>query len=553
MRKKTFLTGAAILGAAGLIVQMMGAVFRIPLANIIGEVGMGYYQTAYPVYIFLLVFSTNGAPAAISKMTSERIAAGRRAEAHRVFRLAFVVMLAFGLAAALGVALFAAPLAHFVKSEGSYFSLLAIAPSLLFVPLMSVFRGYFQGMQEMRPTAVSQLFEQAIRVGVGLGLAVFFVSDSLELASAGACFGASVGPVAGILILIVIYARRKRRAGGSPAPAPLARGRTPDGAGRATNGAGHETDAGGESAGALLKTLVALTVPTTIGISILPIMNVVDMLLCRIRLIDAGFGALEAEGLYGLMAGFAAPIINIPMALALSIALSMVPAVAAACGAGDRDFLDTNIRMGLRTAMIIGVPCALGLMLLAEPILRLIYPAQTVAISAAPCLAILGAGVVFLCVAQAMAGILQGLGRASLPVVSLLAGLAVKFALTYALTALPALNINGAALGSTAGYAVVGILNLVFVKRAAGVRFDAMLSVVKPLASGALMCVALGIVYFVCRIFLSLGMSTLAAIGAAAVAYVPAILKSGAVLPHEVELLPKGKALAALLRKLRLI
>jgi stage V sporulation protein B len=544
MSKKTFLTGAAVLGAAGLLVQMMGAVFRIPLANIIGEVGMGYYQTAYPVYIFLLVFSTNGAPAAISKMTSERIATGRRTEAHRVFRLSFVVMLVFGLVAALGVAAFAKPLAHFVKSEGSYYSLLAIAPSLLFVPLMSVFRGYFQGMQEMRPTAVSQLAEQAIRVAVGLGLAVFFVADSLELASAGACFGASVGPLAGILILLVIYARQKRRTGGlPPAREALAQG-----------GDAAPADGGdGERTRDILKTLVVLTVPTTIGISILPIMNVVDMLLCRIRLIDAGFDMLEAEGLYGLMTGFAAPIINIPMALALSIALSMVPAVAAACGAGDRSFLDTNIRMGLRTAMIIGVPCGFGLIILASPILKLIYPAQPIAAEAAPCLAILGAGVVFLCVAQTMAGILQGLGRASLPVVSLLAGVAVKFALTYALTVLPALHINGAALGSTAGYAVIGVMNLIFVKRIAGVRFDVLLSIVKPLAAGILMCAVTAFAYFVCRLFLSVSLSALASVCAAALSYVPAILKSGAILSHEVELLPKGKALAALLRKIRLL
>jgi stage V sporulation protein B len=504
---------------------------------------MGYFQTAYPVYIFLLVFSTNGAPAAISKMTSERIAAGRPAEAHRVFKLSFVIMFVFGLAASGGVALFAAPLARFVQSEGSLLSLLAIAPALLFVPLMSVFRGYFQGMQEMRPTAVSQLAEQAIRVAVGLSLAVLLVSDSLELASAGACLGASVGPVAGILILLIIYARQRRRADGPLSRAALlAAG---DGAAR--------RGAHGESAGRILKTLVALTVPTTIGISILPIMNVVDMLLCRIRLIDAGFGALEAEGLYGLMAGFAAPIINIPMALALSIALSMVPAVAAARSAGDRDFLDTNVRMGLRTAMIIGVPCGFGLMVLAEPILRLIYPAQPLAASASVCLAILGAGVVFLCVAQAMAGILQGLGRASLPVVSLLAGVAVKFALTYVLTAIPALHVNGAALGSTAGYAVIGVMNLIFVKRASGVRFDILLSIVKPLAAGVLMCAVAAIVYFVCRLALSNGLSALAAICAAALAYVPAILKSGAVLSHEVELLPKGKTIAALLRRLRLL
>jgi stage V sporulation protein B len=530
MNKKSFLSGAAVLGVAGLIVQMMGAVFRIPLANIIGDVGMGYYQTAYPVYIFLLVFSTNGAPAAISKMTSERIAAGRDAEARRVFKLAFVVMLVFGLVACGGLFAFAAPLAHFVKSEGSYYSLLAIAPSLLLVPLMSVFRGYFQGMQEMRPTAVSQLVEQAVRVAVGLGLAVFLVSDSLESASAGACFGASVGPLAGILILLVIYARRRRREG-EPAR-------------------GADT---GESAGGLLKTLVVLIVPTTIGISILPVMNVVDMLICRIRLIDAGFGGLEAEGLYGLMTGFAAPIINIPMALALSIALSMVPAVAAARGAGDGDFLDANIRMGLRTAMIIGVPCSFGLIILSEPILRLIYPAQPIASDAAPCLAILGAGVVFLCVAQAMAGILQGLGRASLPVASLLAGVAVKFVLTYMLTALPALNINGAALGSAAGYAVIGFLNIVFVKRSADVRFDIVLSVVKPFGAGILMCIVTAVVYFVCALFTSGGIAALAAICAAGLSYIIAILKSGAVLSREVALLPKGEFITALLGKLKLL
>jgi stage V sporulation protein B len=231
----------------------------------------------------------------------------------------------------------------------------------------------------------------------------------------------------------------------------------------------------------------------------------------------------------------------------------MVPAVAAACGAGDRSFLDTNVRMGLRTAMIIGVPCGFGLMILAAPILRLIYPAQPVAAEAAPCLAILGAGVLFLCVAQTMAGILQGLGRASLPVVSLLAGVLVKFVLTYALTAVPAMHINGAALGSTAGYAVIGVMNLIFVKRLADVRFDVRLSVVKPLASGALMCAVTALVYLVCGRFLSGSLSALAAVCAAVLSYVPAILKSGAVLPHEVELLPKGKALAALLRRLRLL
>ncbi|MDR1571180.1 MAG: polysaccharide biosynthesis protein [Clostridiales Family XIII bacterium] len=537
MSKKTFLSGAAVLGAAGLAVQILGAFFRIPLANIIGDVGMGYFQTAYPVYIFLLVFSTNGAPAAISKMTSERIAVGRLAEAHRVFRLSFVIMLVFGVVAFAGVALIARPLSVMVKSEGSWLSLIAISPALLFVPLMSVFRGYFQGMQEMRPTAVSQLTEQVVRVAVGLTLAAVLVSGSLENASAGACLGASIGPVAGLTILILVY----RRMRGGPA--------WPVG-----GGAADEPPGGRESAGGILKTLVALTVPTTIGVSILPIMNVVDMLMCRVRLIDGGYSVQAAEGLYGLMAGFAAPIINVPMALALSIALSMVPAIAAAASTGDRAFLSMNVRMGLRAAMIIGVPCSFGLIVLATPIMWLIYPAQRAGAGvAASCLAVLGAGVIFLCVAQAMAGILQGIGRVSLPVVSLLAGLAAKAVLTYALTPLPSLNINGAALGSAVGYAVIGIMNLIFVKRMTGVRFDFVLSVVKPALSGLVMCAVVLAVYFAGSAPLGSSLAAAAAICAGAAAYAVTVLKSKAVTADEIALLPKGARLVGLLRRLRLV
>ncbi|MDR3294317.1 MAG: polysaccharide biosynthesis protein [Clostridiales Family XIII bacterium] len=537
MGRKTFLSGAAILGAAGLLVQMMGAVFRIPLANIIGEVGMGYFQTAYPVYIFLLVFSTNGAPAAISKMTSERIAEGRHAEARRVFRLAFVILFIFGLVAFGGVALLARPLSVFVGSEGSYDSLLAISPALLFVPLMSVFRGYFQGMQEMRPTAVSQLAEQAIRVATGLSLAVVLLPKGLEAASAGACAGASIGPVAGLLILAVIYLRLDRRRDGGHASG----GQTPF--------AAAPPRAKRESAGSLIKTLIVLTVPTTIGISILPIMNVADMLICRLRLLDAGFSAQEAEGLYGLMAGFAAPIINIPMALALSIALSMVPAVAAA-GMRDREFLHKNVSMGLRTAMIIGVPCSLGLIVLAKPIMRLIYPAQAdSAAGAAGCLAILGGGVIFLCVAQAMAGILQGLGKPSRPVLALLAGVAVKAVLTWILTGIPEIHVNGAAFGSTAGYAVIGVMNLIFVKRFTGIRFDRALSLIKPLLSGVVMGAVVLAAYRACGLAGIGGAAALPAICAGAVAYGLMILRTKAILPDEIALLPGGRRLLRLFGK----
>jgi stage V sporulation protein B len=551
---KSFLSGAAILGAAGLMVQILGAVFRIPLANIIGEVGMGYFQTAYPVYIFLLVFSTNGAPAAISKMISERVAARHFGEAQRVFKLSFIVMLIFGLAAFLCVAFLAKPLSIFVKSEGSYLSLLAISPALLFVPIMSVFRGYFQGLQEMRPTAVSQLAEQAVRVIIGLLLAGIFVSNSLELASAGACLAASIGPVIGLFVLIIVYlifgGQLKTRQDDRSSER-VSRDRPVE---RAVEAKTSPKDYRKESAGGILKTLAILTIPTTIGISILPIMNVVDMLICRLRLIDSGLSALEAERLYGLMSGFAAPIINIPMALALSIGLSLIPAIAAASSTHDTEFLNKNITMGLRTAVIIGVPCSFGLMTLAAPVMRLIYPVfREGAGSASSYLMILAAGVIFLCIAQTMAGVLQGLGRVALPVFSLLVGVLVKAALTYVLTAIPTLNINGATVGSFVGFVVIGLMNLMYVVRVTGVKFDLVLSALKPLVSGAIMSVLVALIYFLCHLRTGESLGTLMSICIGAGAYGIMIIKSKAILPEEIATLPKGMKIVKFLKKVKLV
>ena len=358
---------------AGLLTQILGAVFRIPLGNIIGTDGMAYYQTAYPVYIFLLVFSTNGAPAAISKMTSERIALGRYAEAHKVFKLSFIFMFLFGLICFSALFFGAEAIVKALGNEGAYYSVMAIAPALLFVPIMSVFRGYFQGMQQMEPTALSQIIEQSVRVATGLSLAVFFLPRGVEIAAAGGSLGGSIGPVVGVAVIAVIYLCRKKKIF-----ADITSDKSP----------------ALESAGSILKTLAIIAVPITIGVSIQPIMNLGDAIFVMNRLQDAaGFDYASAKDLYGALTGFAAPIINIPMAMALSMALSMVPAIAAAKSANDAEALDNNINLGLRTSMIIGVPCSFGLMVIAEPIMLLLFPlqAESSAISAT-CLFLLAAG-----------------------------------------------------------------------------------------------------------------------------------------------------------------
>jgi len=533
MSRKTFLRGAAVLGIAGLLVQVMGAIFRIPLGNIIGDEGMGYYQTAYPIYVFLLVFSTNGAPAAISKMTSERIALGRYSEAHRVFKLSFILMFLLGVIA-FSIFFFGAEyIVNALKNPGAYYAMIAIAPALLFVPIMAVFRGFFQGMQQMEPTAVSQLVEQAIRVAVGLTLAIVLTPVSIEYAAAGATFGTSIGPVAGVVMLVIIYCRWRKRL---------------------------EQDIGGdrteerESAGRILGTLAAIAIPITIGVSIIPIMNIVDVAIVMRRLQDVGFSPENANALYGQLTGMAGPVINIPMALALSVALSMVPAIAAANSVHDTAFLNMNIRLGLRTAMIIGVPCTFGIMILAEPLMLLFYPMQAAsASSAAPCLFFLALGVIFLSIAQTMAGILQGLGHPYMAVLSLGAGVAVKAAATYILTGIPALNVQGAAIGSSLAFGIIGILNFVAVRKFTGTKFDFSLSVWKPMLSGIIMSVIVVAAYYLCRGIIGNSLSTLLSVGVGAAVYGIMLLKSKAIEAHEIKLLPKGEKLVGILAKLKLI
>ncbi len=471
MEKKSFLQGAVVLGAAGLIIKVMGAVFRIPLANIIGDTGMGYYQTAYPVYVLLLTLSTAGIPVAISRMVAERNATGKPEEAYRVFLVSFRLLLAIGITS-FGLLFFGAgKIVAYLGNPGAKMAMMAIAPALLFVPLMASFRGFFQGNQNMNPTAVSQIMEQFFRVAVGLSMAVFLAKKSLENAAAGASFGATAGSVAGLAVVVLIFLKKK----GSFAEAVK----------KAKN---REWE---ESSKQIIWGILAIAVPITIGAAIMPIMNTIDVAIVIRRLSASGFTPMEANNLYGQLTGMAGPLINFPQVLTQAIAMSLVPAVAASFKSGDREFLQYNVGLGLRTALILGLPSAFGLMVLSKPIMLLLYPAQKVsALNAAPSLFILSFGVIFLATVQTLTGVLQGIGKQLIPVRNLAVGALLKVAVTYVLTGIPAINIRGAAFGTVCAYAVASTLNLMAVRKYTGVSFGFKTNLTKPLLSVLVMSTA---------------------------------------------------------------
>lgn len=206
MSNNKFLKGAAVLGIAGVIVKIIGAVFRIPLTNWIGQDGMSYYGCAYPIYSLFLTVSTAGIPVAISKMVSERITVRNYGGAHKVFKVSLGLLAGLGAVSFLICYLGADFIAGTVQNNPeAASSIRAISLALLFVPILSAFRGYFQGRQNMNPTAVSELTEQTVRAAVGLTLAYSFLTVGLPQAAAGATFGASAGSFAAMVVIALIY------------------------------------------------------------------------------------------------------------------------------------------------------------------------------------------------------------------------------------------------------------------------------------------------------------------------------------------------------------
>ena len=561
LNKQTIIYGAAILSVAGIIIKIIGAFFRIPLGNLIGDEGMGYYNAVYPVYTLLIVIATTGIPIAVSRLVAERNTEGDSIGANRVFNIAVVLMSVIGVFF-FCILFFGAPAitSSLTDLSAAVVAMQAIAPALLFVPIMAAFRGYFQGLQNMKPTALSQLTEQAFRVVIGLALAFALIGFGKEYAAAGGTFGATAGAVAGLITLLVIYSRmrgagtyRERRERAKQA---------------------RETE-NREPVGKIIKTIIVIAVPITVGAAVMPIMYNIDMWVVPARLSFAGFDPVEVRSMYGQLTGFAEPLTNLPKVLTTAIAISMVPTIVRAWKEKDKEFLSYNVTLGFRFALIIGLPCTVGLMILAEPVMFLLYPMQLAgAAGAAPALFIFAIGIVFLSSIDALTSALQGVGKQMIPFINIAIGAGCKFVITYALTGIPLLNIKGAAIGTITAYIIATVLNYRAVKIYTGTRFDPSLTFVRPLVSALVMGGAAASVYY--SIFGAIGSSagslaeiasqqlhreitegmfsnavaTIAAILIGIVVYVVMLFVSRAIKPEELRLLPKGEKLYRIYRKI---
>ncbi|HZJ83070.1 MAG TPA: polysaccharide biosynthesis protein [Clostridia bacterium] len=580
MSKKSFIKGAGILAISGLIVKVIGAVFRIPLMNIIGAEGIGLYQMAYPIYAFLLVASTAGLPVAISKMVSQELALGNHYGGYKIFRISRRLLTILGVVTSIILLASSGLISQIQGNPKSIYGLMAISPALFFVSIMSAYRGYFQGMHVMHPTALSQIVEQLGKLIMGLTLAKLWLPRGPEFAAAGAILGVTLSEVAAMALLLGIY-RRER--GTILHNARLT---------YRTHTQTHSRD--------IIYKLIGIAVPVTIGASIMPLVNMSDQIIVVNRLapiIDkisnvpynleefmefaTKNGAKISEGLtlaqiptlmpqmygeftktlatrlYGVLTGGVNTLINFPAVLTIALAMSLVPAISESHALNDIKEVANKSTLGIRLTLLVGVPAAIGLGVLAGPILRALYPnglAEWELIYGQELLITLCVGVVFLTLVQSLTAILQGVGRIGIPVRNLLIGALFKIVITFILVGSVEWNIQGAAIGTVACYGVAAILNFIAVVRYAGVGFSFGDFIVKPAISSGVM--GLGVYYSYDLILGKTGRS-ITSLGTAiligVVIYIAMLLVTKSINEEDLKVLPKGKTIAKFLNRLGLL
>lgn len=540
---QSFVKGAAILGAAALISKLLGVFYRIPYQNMTGDEGLFIYQQVYPLYSTLLVLATAGLPIAVSKLVSERLALGDTYGAKRVFRISSLILSATG-GLFFCVLFFGAPvIAEWMGStELLTLPIKSVSFALLIVPIMSVIRGYFQGHQNMIPTAVSQVTEQFVRVFTILAAAYWFTAKGTELvyAGAGAVFGAVTGAIAALVTLLFFWRRNRLT------QRELAATATAD-----------QTAFAHDSTAKIIKRILYYAIPICFGSLVLPLLGLVDSFTVANMLEHVqGLKQMEAAALKGVY-DRGQPLIQFSAFFATALALSIVPAVSEALAKGQHALVALRAEIALRITFLFGLPASVGLAVIAEPTNILLYENA----KGSTALVALAFTTVFSTLGVTSSGILQGLGQVMLPARNLFVGVVTKLILNLAL--IGPFGIVGAATATVAAYAVSTGLNLWAIVKRIKLNIPWRNFHLKPVMSVLLMAVVVYAVATGVRYGLegTLGSLRLAMLGTVVIAvplgaavYALALFRTGAITREDLKSVPRlDRKVTPWLEKLRLL
>ncbi len=598
-RGQTLVKGAIILTMATIIVKIIGAVFKIPLANIIGEDGMGYFNNAYSLYVPIYTLAASGFASALSRQIAENMALRRYRNVKKIHQVARRMFLVTGIVGTIIMALGSFLYIKFVNPRSIY-AILAMCPSVLFCCIQGSYRGYYEGTRNMYPTAISQVIEAIGKLVLGLGFAMLvmsignnqinaakemlgesFVSASdtagatftvlgqsvaneveaklvcYMFAAAGAVLGITLGSMASCFYFIIRHKVKKDVVSDKEIRlSPKA-----------------------EKSNDILKAFVRIGLPIALGTLVLNITQLIDSLTINGRLESLNLEKLneyyrnlcgtvkdsatgEERNLFdytGMLSeipnalwgcyGYALNLYNLVPYITQALGISALPAIAGAWATKNMESVKGGINSVVRIVILLGIPSGLGITALAGPILDLLYPGKAAAIIAEPMLMTLGIMVLFGTLVTPLNSMLQAVGKQTVPVKLMLIGCTIKIVLNYTLVGIQSINIKGAPIGSLCCYVFIVAASLYILCRRTTMKFNLMGTFVKPLIAGILCAAGARGSYELFSLAISGRLATLLSICVAVVIYAVSIILLRVLTKDDVLMLPKGEKIAKILEK----
>lgn len=533
VKKETFMQGVITLIFSQVLIKVLGLVYTLYLTNRegFGDKGNGIVAAGYQIYAMLLTISSIGVPNAISKLVSERVAIGDHKGAHRVFKIAFATFALIGLVGSLLLFLGANMIANYwLQIPEAEMTLVALSPAIFFVAISSVMRGYFNGRQNIKATARSQTIEQIFKTALTIILVeiVAILSNiSTEWMAGGATLATTLATMSGFGYLYLFYKTRSKEIATeikSTVNYKYERVRT------------------------IIKKILIVSVPIALTAIMSSLNKNIDSFTV-VRSLKQFMPEDMAITQYGILGGKVDTLTSLPLSINVAFSTALVPAISAAKARKDKKTISQKTSFSLLVSMLIGLPCTIGMCIFAGPILQLLFPNAS---SGTTILQISSWTIIFTILDQTINGALQGYGKLKIPVISLGCGVIAKLILNLILVPIPAIGINGAAIGSVVCHLVAFAIAIVSLMK--NIKLDLTFSkfVVKPVIATIMMGICSYYSYLALSGIIVKKMATILAIALAVIVYGLAIVALKVFSKEELSLLPAGEKLCKVLTRLKI-
>ncbi|MHB9095345.1 MAG: putative polysaccharide biosynthesis protein [Eubacteriales bacterium] len=466
--KRSFVTEAFVLMAAASVNRVVGFIYQAKIYRLIGPEGVGLFNLVYPVYVLIIVMATAGIPLGISKLVSEEEARGNHRGSYQILWLSMSILIITGSGFTL-VSYFIAPLLqkYVFFNKMVYPIFLCLLPGVFIISVSSAFRGFFQGLMNMKPPALGQVIEQIARVIIGLSLANFLLPRGIQWAAMGLAAASVAGELAGLLVMTVIFVKEK--------PNYLRRTGLPDKRTSLT----------------ILRKLFELCLPITLGRLALTVMLSVDAVLIPFMLRKAGYSTSAATAVYGQLTGVALTLLFVPSVITISLATSLLPAISEAVAQNRPLLVRSRTSDAVRITVLAGLPFIAAFLVLPTQITEAIYRSP----ESGKLLSILAVGGILAYIQQTTTGVLQGLGQPVIPLKNMVIGGIFKVAIIYYVTSIPGFGILGCGYAYDIFFLLTAGLNLVSLYSRTGFRLSFRNDILKPVTAAFICAVIYSVFY----------------------------------------------------------